>query len=168
MQSSLFIHAILLFFIILLSVYLYDVIIVGNVVPKNYYSNETWQKEFTHEEVQCHLNYIRENIDFAEVYEYGYFDCSEMSAYLEWYFEELGANAVICTTSDHAWVRLEQLYNQDVNIESTGLYITFDPAWSQETSKYNSIHNIVFKHDYNWWDTEYAEVLKSLPTRFIV
>jgi hypothetical protein len=40
------------------------------------------------------LQQVRSAVDFPKVYQIHYFDCTEMSAYLEYYFENVGIDAL--------------------------------------------------------------------------
>ncbi|VUT26362.1 MAG: hypothetical protein MOIL_01523 [Candidatus Methanolliviera sp. GoM_oil] len=79
-------------------------------LPKDYY-------EVAYKEVKYHpekhdinsLYTVLINTDKLPGYKEDYFDCSEMSAYLEWYLEGMGFHSYIAHSDDldHMWVMVE-------------------------------------------------------------
>lgn len=64
-------------------------------------------------------------VTWTRSYEEGVFDCSEMSAYIEWYLENQGFHAIILVgecpfdSGSHAWVLAETDKNKYMPIEAT-------------------------------------------------
>ena len=103
-------------------------------------------------------------LEWIEPYEEGVFDCSEMSAYLEWYLEKQGWHAIIIVgdspfDSDyHAWLLVETSPDHYTPVESTTIQIVWwdDPYFDsyfiydyefetiQEATAYN-------ESEFDWW-----------------
>ena len=108
-------------------------------------------------------------------YEESYFDCSEMSAFLEWYLEGRGVDTVIVTgkqdqphnitaggfeykksTGDHAWI-VANISGREVLIESTLARIVPDalvPYYIPDDA-HDDIYGVVSTYgcadEYDWW-----------------
>jgi len=69
-------------------------------IPEHYYVNNGIVGEKTLEDLEGTLK----RIEMPHKYEPYVFDCSEMSAYVEWYLENRGYNATLVGTDRHAQV----------------------------------------------------------------
>ena len=93
-------------------------------------------------------------------YPHGYketvFDCSEMSAYTEWYLENKGFNTVICAneTWGHAYVRAD-INGQIVNIECIPpIRITDYEKYNHPEDTYANISEALdsnYPWEFDWW-----------------
>lgn len=134
-------------------------VVLSQGIPREQFRQEyTWG----HAIVQEHLNDIRVVVNFPKVYELGTFDCSEMSAYLEWYFENQGMDTVICSDSHHSWIRIDNGEHGWINVESTKMLVALGNRWNNETTAYDSIYSTQYRADYDWWNTEYADDLEGI------
>ena len=123
-------------------------------IPENYYvhSNTNW----------VNLGYyglekLVQN-GFITPYKEDEFDCSEMSAYMEWYLEKYGFNASICTSQHfegskgHAWVRVDTK-DGVVYIEATAKkdLIKRDGDYTRPERIYESIYEVRNVDEFDWW-----------------
>ena len=123
------------------------------------------------------LQQIRAAVDFEKVYKIYYFDCSEMSAYLEYYFENVGYDAKIVFGTagtygaGHAWVTV-YAGTEEFQIEPTNLTIISAQEYSSGGYSADSICDSIYEieedwsgnlAEWDWWDTEYAGKLAELP-----
>ena len=99
---------------------------------------------------------------FVTPYQEDKFDCSEMSAYMEWYLEKYGFNASICTSQHfegskgHAWVRVDTKDGKVAYIEATAKnnLIRWEEDYSQPERIYESIYEIRNVEEFDWWTTD--------------
>jgi len=84
-------------------------------------------------------------------YEANVFDCSEMSAFLEYWLERNGFNADIVLDSRHSWLLVETEPGNWVDVEATVPDIL--PV-REYKKRFRDIYEAVFylKDDYNWWN----------------
>jgi hypothetical protein len=101
------------------------------MVEDDYYITEDEGSKEVKEEIRLRIGYRPEKHDINSLYtvlmnrdklpEYrkDYFDCSEMSAYLEWYLEGMGFHSYIAYSDelDHTWVMAELDDGDKVAIE---------------------------------------------------
>ena len=104
-----------------------------------------------------------DGLEWIEPYQEGVFDCSEMSAYLEWYLENEGWHAKIVVGDSpsgrrHAWLLVETSEGKYMPVESTSIgvvwwsdpnfdnYFNYDHSFEtiQEALAYN-------ESDFDWW-----------------
>lgn len=125
-------------------------------VPEDYYnsSSTNWGNLGYHGLIKLVQNGL------VAPYQEDVFDCSEMSAYMEWYLEKYGFNASICTSQyfkgskGHAWVRVDTKDGKTVYIESTAKsdLIIVDPKdYDHPERVYESIYEVGNVEEYDWW-----------------
>ena len=126
--------------------------------------------------VQAELDTINEVLDFGDVYREGYFDCSEMATFLEYYFEnQCGWDTYIIVGDSnmgpHAWVYMEDEYGNYVHVESTDLFVIDSYNWEMYEytmeATYGNVSSLCASHNYvsdewDWWNTRYAPTLGPL------
>ena len=97
-------------------------------------------------------------------YEEGVFDCSEMSAYLEWYLENEGWNTIIVVGDSpfgpgfHAWLLVETSEGKYMPVESTTAEIVwwddpyFDNYWIYDYT-FETIQDALdyYETEFDWW-----------------
>jgi len=129
-------------------------------IPEDYYirSNTNWGN------LGCYgLEKLVQN-GFVTPYQEDEFDCSEMSAYMEWYLEKYGFNASICTSQHfegskgHAWVMVDTK-DGVVYIEATAKnnLIRRDGDYTRPEKVYESIYEIRNVEEFDWWTDDYFE-----------
>jgi hypothetical protein len=138
-----------------------------------YDSTQQEQAKIETPKLEALLGNIEKQVQFTEKYQEDYFDCSEMSAYVEYYLErnDYQASIFISTSFDHAWV---MVYSTEgwIPIEATGLFIP-TPAnckdyyiYSEPDERYDSIgvywDSFQTMSEVDWWQTKYADTLKKL------
>ena len=98
------------------------------------------------------------------------YDCSEMSAHLEWYLESCGVRADIVTSKTHAWVFAHGTFGY-IAIETTskeliyydgsflgGLFHKINPAYYDKKINITHVYQSVFdvpdnmKVEFDWWN----------------
>jgi len=126
------------------------------------------------------LGGIEEQLQFSQKYEEGYFDCSEMSSYIEYFLERHGYQASTFTNSDHAWVMVYSTGGW-MPIEATTLFMPTHAnnegysIYSEPENRYDSIgeyfngpssnFGVEYRErlDYlDWWETRYADELEEV------
>jgi len=125
-----------------------------------FYYVEPEEQKFGVYDLEDELN----GLEWIEPYEKGVFDCSEMSAYIEWHLENEGWDAIIVigdTPFDsgyHAWLLVETSEGHYMPVESTTIeivwwddpyfdnYFTYDYDFEtiQEAIAYN-------ESEFDWW-----------------
>ena len=125
--------------------------------------------------IEACLDHIKSEVDFEDVYKINIFDCSEMSAYVEYYFENVGYDADILRGEAgtfglrHAWVTV----NRDggiTMIEPTSLTVitgtdagqyyandTFEDIYALEADNPQGLN------EWDWWNSKYGGRLAELP-----
>lgn len=146
-----------------------------NPVPEKYYC-EREEVAPTRTDVIRKLAVLESSLDFYDVYRENYFDCSEMSSYLEWYFERSGykTDIVIGHTGNgsrlsHAWVRIHGENNSLIMVEATCCEVLPQYWYESEYHEEMSLSNI-YKTDntlfcideFDWWNTSYADQLRGV------
>lgn len=105
-------------------------------------------------------------LEWLHSYQAGVFDCSEMSAYLEWHLENEGWNAVLVigdTPFDsgyHAWLLVETSEGQYMPVESTTIEIVwwdnpyFDNYFTYDY-EFETIHEAIayYESEFDWWES---------------
>lgn len=106
------------------------------------------------------------NSRFAIPYEYGVFDCSEMSAYLDWFLKGHGFKSSICVdripsfgTGGHAWLKVEvttKAGNKTVYVEATSTPIR---VYESDMIGYSRYANVTDEFDsiFRFTDRGWAE-----------
>lgn len=99
-------------------------------------------------------------------YQEGVFDCSEMSAYLEWYLENEGWNAKIVigdspfSSGKHAWLLVETNEGKYMPVEATSIRVVlwddsnFDNYWDYD-QRFETIHDAIEynESEFDWWQS---------------
>ena len=133
-------------------------------IPNNYYDAEVPHPPHS----LIDLLYFISEIKYPQVYEEHIFDCSESAAFLEWYLENHGYDAVIVVGTDenqkgHAWVEVRNLTNAsgypatmelDRHIDSTyfslaGFYYNVDRTYYDDI--YDACEAYGHSSEWNWW-----------------
>lgn len=110
------------------------------------------------------------NSEFSVSYEYGVFDCSEMSAYLEWFLKSHGFKTSMCINIipssglvGHTWLKVDVITvdgsNETVYVEGTTSPIgVYEPGmmgydnYSHPVEEFDSVFEFV---DRGWLETEF-------------
>ncbi|MFX0107974.1 MAG: hypothetical protein ACFE7R_06810 [Candidatus Hodarchaeota archaeon] len=113
-----------------------------------------------------------EDLEWTESYEYRVFDCSEMSACLEWFLENRGWNVIIVSgdspdgsSGRHAWLLVEVSQGKYMPVESTTIRIVwwehryFDNYWDYDMS-FETIQEALdySENGYDWWELEFSPI----------
>ena len=138
-----------------------------------YYKKEVEEAEFSFYYVPASQRYGVDDLEeyiqrwkWAEsAYVLNKFDCSQMSAYLEWKFENEGYHTVIVTGDSpdgsgyHAWLLVELEEGKYMPVEATAYSIVywsspyFDKYYEYEY-EFETIHDVSFIYDeaeFKWW-----------------
>jgi hypothetical protein len=105
-------------------------------------------------------------LEWLHPYEENVFDCSEMSAYLEWHLENEGWNALIVAGEapwdggGHAWLLVETSEGQYMPVESTTIEIVWweDPNFDNYfiyDYTFETIQEAVdyYESEFDWWNS---------------
>jgi len=92
------------------------------------------------------------SIKWLKQYEENIFDCSEMSAFLEYWLENKGFNTDIVTNADHSWIIVETERGNWVHVESTSSqpYIIDERPYIRRFKEIFQAINIS-PTEYDWW-----------------
>jgi len=103
-------------------------------------------------------------LEWIRPYEEGLFDCSEMSAYLEWYLENEGWHAIIVAGDSpfgsgyHAWLSVETEQGGYLPVETTTMEIVWwDDPYFDNYFKYDyQFEDILdaldyYETEFDWW-----------------
>ena len=103
-------------------------------------------------------------LEWIEPYQESVFDCSEMSAYLEWYLEKQGWNAIIILGDApfgggyHAWLLVEASTDHYMPVESTTIEIVWwdDPYFDNYfiyDYEFETIEEAMAydESEFDWW-----------------
>jgi len=106
-----------------------------------------------------------EGLKWLKPYKEGVFDCSEMSAYLEWYLENEGWHSVIVTgdsplgSGQHAWLLVETSTDHYMPVEATSLEVVWwENPYFDNYFKYDNRFDTIqeawtfSKTEFDWWD----------------
>ena len=133
-------------------------------IPNNYYDADVPHPSHSLME----LLYFISEIKYPHAYEEHVFDCSESAAFLEWYLENHGYDAVIVVGTNenqnvHAWVRVKNLTNAsgcaatiDIDRHKDSTYFAL-PGFSFNADKthYDDIFAACKAYgqcsEWNWW-----------------
>jgi len=102
------------------------------------------------------LREVLKGIKYPHSYEECVFDCSDMSAYTEWFLENKGFDTVICAnkTWGHAYVRT-YINGENVNIECIPpVRITSSERYNHPEEVYVDIYGAlesVYPWEFDWW-----------------
>jgi len=104
-------------------------------------------------------------LEWIKPYEEGVFDCSEMSAYLEWYLENEGWHTIIIAGDSpfgseyHAWLLVETSTDQYMPVESTNIEIIWwdDPYFDNYFAydyEFETIDDALAysETEFDWWE----------------
>jgi len=108
-------------------------------------------------------------LSWSEPYQADVFDCSEMSACLEWHLENKGWHAKIYVgdspfgSGRHAWVIVETSEGKYMPVESTTLKVVwwsdpnFDNYWEFD-QKFETIHDALDYQEsgFDWWELGFS------------
>lgn len=139
----------------------------------------TTARDLDPSDIQSLLDGIRRHLDFAAVYGKGSFDCSEMSAYLEYFFERRGYATCIFGDENHAWVMIyNQIDDNWIPVECTSLWVpeglqglSWHADHSPPSDRCDSVGDAIDRNssiwrsgwgEWDWWDTSHAATLESL------
>jgi len=79
------------------------------------------------------LEHYIEDYEWAMAYREDYWDCSEMSAYLEWFLENKGFHTIFCFDEEHMWLSVE-MDDGWIAVEATGRGLVWgDEEWMWNT-----------------------------------
>jgi len=105
-----------------------------------------------------------EGLEWIEPYQEGVFDCSEMSAYLEWYLENEGWHTyIVCGEAPwdggyHAWLLVETSLDHYMPVESTNIEVVWwdDPHFDDYFTydyEFETIQEAVAysESEFDWW-----------------
>jgi len=113
-------------------------------------------------------------LEWTEPYQAGVFDCSEMSACLEWFLENKGWHVKIYRgdtpfgAGTHAWLIVETTQGKYMPVESTTLRVVwwsdphFDGYWEYE-NRFETIQDALAysENQYDWWELGYSPLEHS-------
>lgn len=153
------------------------------------YYNNAPRVSYNSLDVDKLLTQISLQIPWQTYYEEHVFDCSEMSAYIEYVLERHGyiaeiAHGEVKGSGFHVWVLV---YNDDANywmpIETTSPTGTLDALimalfqwipgaspidYLHPTSRYANIYDVKPITEYDWWHSPYADQLVAASDRAMV
>lgn len=102
--------------------------------------------------------------EWIKPYQEGVFDCSEMSAYLEWYLENRGWHTFIITGESpfseepHAWILVETSEGKYMPVETTTPKVVFSSSpyfdnYFEYEHKFETIQDAlaVSETEFDWW-----------------
>ncbi len=93
------------------------------------------------------------NFQWLKSYEPNVFDCSEMSAFLEYWLERKGFNADIVLNSTHSWVVVEVEQSNWIAVEATGISPSIIPE-KKYNHRFKDIYDAMsyFRDECDWWN----------------
>jgi len=123
-------------------------------VPHSYYSTNFFPEQGnTVEDLRAFLSKLK----IPHKYEKGVFDCSEISAYVEWILEDAGFDAYIVLAEDHAWNMVKVAgATYYVDLSSGKPYIfKSDKRYSKIIKVFKNIYEAVDYYrsvkEWDWW-----------------
>jgi len=119
------------------------------------------------EKVYTALKILRCNYpNWHDNYERGKFDCSEMSAYVKYCFQNWGIPAAYCQSDAlwHCWIEVDTETDKFL-IECTQLVIVPQNKWEDNYYKFRDVrYNRYMKpSEVDWWNSEYLQCRPPLP-----
>jgi len=110
-----------------------------------------------------------DGLEWTEPYQAGVFDCSEMSACLEWFLENRGWHVKIYLgdtpfgSGKHAWLIVETTEGKYMPVESTTLRViwwsdpNFDNYWNYD-HRFETIQDAIAYSEsgYDWWELGFS------------
>lgn len=110
-----------------------------------------------------------DGLEWTEPYQEGVFDCSEMSACLEWFLENGGWHVKIYvgdspfSSGKHAWLIVETSEGKYMPVESTTLHVVwwsdpnFDDYWEYE-DRFETIQDAIAYSEsgFDWWELGFS------------
>lgn len=96
--------------------------------------------------------------EWGRDYEFGVFDCTEMSALLERVLENKGFHTYIvvgqCDNGFHAWVKVEIVSGKYIIVEATTFTIVTEYNKYRETQQFETIYDAlkVSQSSFDWWN----------------
>jgi hypothetical protein len=123
------------------------ILIAAFLVPTAGYAQQSTDKDIQTLRIQLVLNSILwEYPDWAEKYEEGVFDCSEMTAYVQYVFSLYGVKSDYCQSDFlyHCWLRVG-----DIHIECVELAIMDSPPVAPDI-RYN---RKMRPDEIDWWNS---------------
>jgi len=124
-------------------------------VPHGYYSTNFFpEHRNTVEDLKAFLSKLK----IPHKYERGVFDCSEISAYVEWALEDAGFDAYIVLAEDHAWNMVKvagATYYIDISSEKPYIFKS-DKRYPKIVKVFKNIYEVVgYYHsvkEWDWWN----------------
>ena len=105
-------------------------------------------------------------LDWINPYQEGVFDCSEMSAYLEWHLENVGWHTEIIvgdspfSSGRHAWLLVETSVGKYIPVESTNVgVVSWEDANFDNYFKYDGSFETIedslaySETEFDWWQS---------------
>ncbi len=92
-------------------------------------------------------------IKWLKSYEAHVFDCSEKSAFMEFWLERNGFNADIVADATHSWIKVEVELGNWVDVEATGDGPSI-MVRRKYTYRFKDIYDAIeyFRDEYDWWN----------------
>ncbi len=130
-------------------------------IPEPYYTATFHQYSGT-DNLRAYL----ERKEWARAYEAGKFDCTEMSAFLEYRLENEGWHTVIVVADEfegggHCWLLVETKLNQYMPVEATSrVVVDYDNPKFKEYFNYNYTFETIYDAmdigptAFDWWNIE--------------
>jgi len=93
-------------------------------------------------------------IKWLKPYEAHVFDCSEKSAFMEFWLERNGFNADIVADATHSWIKVEVEPGNWVDVEATGDEPSIMP-WRKYNNRFKDIYMAIqyYGEEYDWWNS---------------
>lgn len=97
--------------------------------------------------------------DWESSYQYGTFDCSEMTEYLKYFFQKCGLKSDYCQSNGfwHCWleVPLNQNNSDKLLIEPTTLKIVPKSEWEQNYYRHRDVtwNRFMEPNEIDWWNS---------------
>jgi len=161
--------------------------VYDDYVADHHYSDSEYA--MVYDEAQFHFYYVKpeeqrfgvynlddelSKLEWTEPYQAGVFDCSEMSACLEWYLENNGWHTKIYvgdspfSSGKHAWLIVETTEGKYMPVESTNLEVVwwedsnFDNYWEYE-DRFETVQDAIAydESDYDWWEIGFSPLKRS-------
>jgi len=121
----------------------------GIRIPEQYYNNIQKRNQSVE-----NLSMVLYQIPSLHKYEKHVFDCSEMSAYVEWILENTGYNTTFCinNTEKHAWLNVET-EEGIISVEGESPILLNDLFMMKTDVEYDNIYDAFQDNpsDWDWW-----------------
>jgi hypothetical protein len=144
----------------------HDLIYQGEVISVRLPAQlRVWRLDYYRRRTQIYgINRIKKLLDFCWLIPYteNVFDCSERTAFLEYYLENEGFNTSIVGNEDHAWCVVEVEPGKWVNVECSCSPQAIGKAPDKYIIHYENINEAMeaAPDEFDWWNTiEGGEVI---------